>query len=62
MSNSKIKAENVIKITEFNIEQSKDNTIELVYTPNQTQTLIKGMKYKFVFSPEGSITNMEQEK
>lgn len=62
MSNSKIKAENVIKITEFNIEQSKDNTIELVYIPNQTQTLVKGMKYKFVFSPEGSITNMEQEK
>jgi hypothetical protein len=62
MSNSKIKAENVIKITEFNIEQSKSNDIEIVYIPNQTQTLVKGMKYKFVFSPEGSITNMEQEK
>lgn len=62
MSNSKIKAENVIKITEFNIEQSKDNTIELVYTPNQTQTLIKGMKYKFVFSPDGSILNLSEEK
>ena len=62
MSNPKIKSDNVIKITGFTIEQSKSNDIEIVYIPNQTQTLVKGMKYKFVFSPEGSITNMEQEK
>ncbi len=62
MSNPKIKSDNVIKITDFTIEQSKSNDIEIVYIPNQTQTLVKGMKYKFVFSPEGSITNMEQEK
>ncbi len=62
MSNPKIKSDNVIKIMDFTIEQSKSNDIEIVYIPNQTQTLVKGMKYKFVFSPEGSITNMEQEK
>lgn len=62
MKDIKIKGENIIKITDFKIEQSKNNDIEIVYIPNQTQTLIKGMKYKFVFSPDGSITNMEKEQ
>ena len=62
MSNPKIKAENIIKIIDFKIEQSKNNNIELVYTPNQTQTLIKGMKYKFIFSCDGMVMNMEKEK
>ena len=39
-----------IPITEFKIEESESGDIELIYTPNQTQTLYRNQPYRFVFS------------
>ena len=44
--------ENIIKITDFKIEESKNNEIEIIYTPNSTQVLKEGRRYKLLFSGE----------
>ena len=41
-----------IPITEFKIEESESGNIELIYTPNQTQTLYRNQPYRFVFSTD----------
>ena len=38
-----------IKITKVSIEES-DGGIELIYIPDQTQTLYAGVEYKFILS------------
>lgn len=49
-----------IRITELTIEESESGEIELLYIPNQTQTLYAGQTYRFVFSAEGVI--LEKDK
>lgn len=39
-----------IKVTEFTVEESESGDIELLYVPSQSQTLYKGVQYRFVFS------------
>jgi hypothetical protein len=39
-----------ISITDFKVEESESGDIELIYTPNQTQTLYRNQQYRFVFS------------
>lgn len=49
-----------IKITEFTIEESESGEVELLYIPNQTQTLYAGHTYRFVFAVDGVI--LEKDK
>lgn len=44
-----------IPITEFKIDESESGDIELIYTPNQTQTLYRNQPYRFVFSADKII-------
>lgn len=48
-----------IKITELTIEESDDGNIEFIYTPNQTQTLLAGREYRFIYDPKQSQMRME---
>lgn len=50
--------EKKIIITGITVEESK-NGLEVIYIPSQTQTLIAGMKYKFVFGKKGIPCQLE---
>ncbi|HHT9145633.1 MAG TPA: hypothetical protein ACFYD4_08135, partial [Candidatus Wunengus sp. YC61] len=41
-----------IKITDFKVEESKNNEFEIIYTPEFTQVLKEGYRYKILFSGE----------
>lgn len=50
--------EKKIRITDITIEVGKKG-FEIIYIPSQTQTLIAGMKYKFVFGKKGIPCQLE---
>ena len=50
--------EKKIIITGITVEESKKG-FEIIYIPSRTQTLIAGMKYKFVFGKKGVPCQLE---
>ena len=50
-----MKPQKDILITDVIVEESKSRNIELIYVPDQTQTLHKGHEYRFVIASNGAM-------